>query len=137
MADIFFTGYPGFIGKRLAHHILSKRPDSKLTFLVHPQMEQQAKKDVTSFPLHSARVVIGDITKPDLGLPPLLAKEIKTATHTVFHLAAIYDLTVEESLAKRVNVFGTQNLLDFFSKLNPLSLERELNPSKLGLARFS
>jgi len=115
MADIFFTGFPGFIGKRLAQHILKKRPDSKLTFLVHPKMEQLARKSVQSFPSHSARVVIGDITHPNLGLTPLLAKEIKVATHTIFHLAAIYDLTVDEAIAKRVNVFGTQNILDFFS----------------------
>jgi thioester reductase-like protein len=54
---------------------------------------------------------VGDITQPGLGLReiPRITDEIEE----IFHLAAIYDLSVHRDVAMRVNVQGTQNVLDF------------------------
>ena len=57
------------------------------------------------------RIVEGDITRPDLGLGA--AAELKRGVSEVYHLAAIYDLSVPLDLAMRVNVEGTRHVLDF------------------------
>jgi thioester reductase-like protein len=56
------------------------------------------------------RLLPGDITAPHLGLRDLgrLAPEIAE----IFHLAAVYDLSVPSALAQRVNVGGTRHVLD-------------------------
>ncbi len=57
-------------------------------------------------------LVAGDITLPDLGLGAR-RKEIAEATVELYHLAAVYDLSVGRELAMRVNVDGTRHILDF------------------------
>ena len=56
-------------------------------------------------------LAVGDITKPDLGLDSV--SRLKEQTSEVFHLAAVYDLSVPRDVGMRVNVTGTRNVLDF------------------------
>ncbi|MBI2646636.1 MAG: SDR family oxidoreductase [Deltaproteobacteria bacterium] len=118
MTHIFLTGFPGFIGKHLAFTLIKKYSDLKLTFLVHPSMQFKARQEFKALKLNPDihKIVLGDITQPNLGLMDTQAQDIQTKTNTIFHLAAIYDLTVPEDIAQKVNVQGTQNLLTFFSK---------------------
>jgi thioester reductase-like protein len=62
-------------------------------------------------------VVPGDITLPDLGIAEERLDEIRREVGSLYHLAAIYDLAVAEDLARRVNVEGTRNVLDFIRKI--------------------
>jgi thioester reductase-like protein len=115
----FFTGFPGFIGKRLVSRLASKDPQMSFAFLVQEKM-----RDAALFALgeleaeHSgirdrSTVLVGDITQSLLGLEPSsYAAETARTTH-VWHLAAIYDLSVPEAIAYQVNVVGTANVLDF------------------------
>jgi thioester reductase-like protein len=57
------------------------------------------------------RLVVGDITVPDLGLSAY--HDLQAAADTVYHLAAVYDLGVDYETAYRVNVDGTAHVLDF------------------------
>ena len=57
------------------------------------------------------RVVAGDITRDDLGLGP--SGVSKDDVSEVYHLAAVYDLSVGRDLATLVNVGGTRHLLGF------------------------
>lgn len=57
------------------------------------------------------QLVDGDITQPGLGLGD--AGKAKHEIATIYHLAAIYDLSVERELAMRINVTGTLNVLEF------------------------
>lgn len=66
------------------------------------------------------RLVEGDITAPDLGLGPELESVANEAT-AIWHLAAIYDLSVNRDLAMRVNVEGTRNVLDLAGRCPDLS----------------
>lgn len=118
MTTIFFTGFPGFIGKHLAFTLVKKYPNLKLIFLVHPSMQFKARKEFKSLELDPDihEIILGDITQPNLGLSEAMAQNIQIKTNIVFHLAAIYDLTVPKDLAQKVNVWGTENLLNFFSK---------------------
>ncbi|MBI2027935.1 MAG: SDR family oxidoreductase [Deltaproteobacteria bacterium] len=114
MSEVLLTGFPGFIGKRLLFYLLEQRLKDSVHLLVHPSMLKLAQDAVASQSHIQARVHIhaGDITAPDLGLGRE-AQGLHNSINVIFHLAAIYDLTVPESLAKKVNVFGTQNMLNF------------------------
>src|SRR3989338_10212854 len=96
MINVFLTGFPGFIGKRLALK-LSENKDLVFTFLIHPSQKNLAEEALKDFK-GKHRMVLGDITKTHFGLSQDLAKEIQTHTQVVFHLAAIYDLTVPKAL---------------------------------------
>jgi len=56
-------------------------------------------------------LAVGDITEPALGLDSV--SRLKEQTSEVFHLAAVYDLSVPRDVGMRVNVTGTRNVLDF------------------------
>ncbi|MBI2608976.1 MAG: SDR family oxidoreductase [Deltaproteobacteria bacterium] len=116
-SNVLITGFPGFIGKFLTRELVKTHPHLKLWLLTHPTMHEQAQKTFQELKLNpqTHHIVFGDITKPQLGLEGDTLENIQKNTHIVFHLAAIYDLTVPEKKAHHVNVFGTQNMLDFFS----------------------
>jgi thioester reductase-like protein len=57
-------------------------------------------------------LITGDITRAGLGINPADEPSLEAVTE-VWHLAAVYDLAVAESLAIRVNVEGTANVLAF------------------------
>ncbi|HOX37671.1 MAG TPA: SDR family oxidoreductase [Candidatus Brocadiia bacterium] len=114
MGRIFMTGGAGFLGAGLIGKILRNTRD-EVVVLVEPGLSSQFDRLADSFPEPGFRerlsMAEGDISKPGLGLaaPP-------EGIDTIWHLAAIYRLDVEQSLAERVNVTGTANVLDFAEK---------------------
>jgi thioester reductase-like protein len=116
---IFMTGFPGFISKHLVSRLLEKEPEAGFTFLVQERMRAVADSAVEAigrarpgFPSR-ASLLAGDITAPRLGLSQEVYEAEAARTTHAFHLAAIYDLSVPPSLAYRVNVSGSSNVLDF------------------------
>jgi thioester reductase-like protein len=57
------------------------------------------------------QVYEGDITEPDLGLGSVRAS--LESVDELYHLAAVYDLAVEQSVGEAVNVRGTEHVLEF------------------------
>ena len=129
---LLVTGFPGFLGSALLPRLLARREGVRAICLVQPQHMSPAKGRVreieTSHPhtRHRVELIAGDITAPDLGVDPA-AREVLEEVNEVWHLAAIYDLTVAEGVARRVNVDGTARILDFcatrrqFSRLQYVS----------------
>ena len=114
MKDIFITGFPGFIAKHLVQE-LAQTPAYRITLLTHKSMYEKALSIFNTYSWKNQhRLVIGDITQKNVGLEESTSQELLRKTQVVFHLAAIYDLTVPEAAAQHVNVFGTKNMLDFF-----------------------
>ncbi|HEY0319707.1 MAG TPA: SDR family oxidoreductase [Pyrinomonadaceae bacterium] len=111
---IFLTGFPGFIAGRLVKRLAQM--DARFLLLVQPAFMERARHDVahiaeeTGAALSRFRIIEGDITKPDLGIVPAELDEARAETTTLFHLAAIYDLAVEGSVARLVNLEGTRNV---------------------------
>jgi thioester reductase-like protein len=103
---VLLTGYPGFIGRRLADRLVDG--GAQLTALVEPRMGAAAREAAAS----RIEIVEGDIAKPRLGLDDAAWERLTAEVRHVFHLAAIYDLGVPLELAQRVNVDGTGNVLD-------------------------
>src|ERR671919_2028440 len=104
--QVLLTGYPGFIGRRLADRLTEA--GARVTALVEPRMADAARE------ASGGRIEIlqGDISRRRLGLSDEDWERLVAEVRHVFHLAAIYDLSVPLELAQRVNVDGTGNVLD-------------------------
>ena len=110
---IVFTGFPGFIGARLIGRLLEDDPDATVVALVEPRMVDKARPAAAKVDAERIEVQPGDITDPKLGLGEAGYRALAERATSVHHLAAIYDLHVAASLAERVNVMGTQHIVDF------------------------
>lgn len=114
----FFTGFPGFIGRRLIQRLATDDADLHFALLVQPQLRHNAEAQLAELdeavPGLSARAQLleGDITLSDLGLGEQGYATLCEQVTEAWHLAAIYDLSVKSSVAYRVNVVGTANVLD-------------------------
>ncbi len=106
------TGFPGFIGRRLARHLLDDDADSTVVALVEPRMLAAGREAAAEIDPERIEVLPGDITDRRLGLKDADYDRLAAEVRRVFHLAAIYDLAVPVELAQRVNVEGTGNVLE-------------------------
>jgi nucleoside-diphosphate-sugar epimerase len=107
---IFFTGFPGFLGSELLPRVLA-RGDDYAVCLVQPKFralaEERARTIAAARPELAGRIrfVDGDITEPLTHLDATNLRE-------VWHLAAVYDLSIRRDVGMRVNVDGTRHVLE-------------------------
>ncbi len=117
MGTVFFTGFPGFLGSRLLPRVLARDPEARAACLVQPKFATQAKQRVTELSrsdptlVDRVELVEGDLTAPGLAL--LERSRLAADTTEIYHLAAVYDLSVTRELGMAVNVRGTRNVLAF------------------------
>lgn len=117
MTTLLFTGFPGFLGSALLPRVLARDPDARAVCVVQDRFEALAKTRVDELvaadPSLAGRIdlVEGDITEPDIGI--LNVAELRSKVTHIWHLAAVYDLSVARDVAMRINVTGTRNVLDF------------------------
>ncbi len=119
-STILFTGYPGFLGRELLPRVLGRDAAARAVCLVQARFLDEARAAVRDLeaarPALAGRIelVEGDIGEPDLGVAGLdaLARDVAE----IYHLAAIYDLSVPRALAERVNVDGTRHVLDLAAR---------------------
>src|SRR5205814_1129455 len=64
--------------------------------------------------------LLGDITKPGLGVPKEQLKELRGAE--LFHLAAVYDMEAPAEANERANVAGTRNVVAFANAIKAARL---------------
>ncbi len=117
LATIFFTGFPGFLGSELLPRVLARSPEDRALCLVQDKFAELARRRADELigrdPSLAGRIELieGDITVPGLGL------ENSAATaHDItelWHLAAVYDLSVPRPVGMKINVDGTRHVLDF------------------------
>jgi thioester reductase-like protein len=110
----FFTGFPGFIGKRVVERLLRDDPELRIAALVESSMVDRARSAAAELEGGGERIEIleGDIGERGLGLAKGDLDRLKSETTVAFHLAAIYNLAVPLEIAQRVNVDGTGNVLE-------------------------
>src|SRR3954453_21570508 len=113
MATALLTGFPGFIGKRLAAHLLAADPAIKLTAIVEERMLADAEMAAGEIDAERIEILAGDIAAPRLGIPHGDFIRLRSTVTHVFHLAAIYNLAVPLEIAQLVNVAGTGNVVEF------------------------
>jgi thioester reductase-like protein len=118
MNDILLTGFPGFLGSALLPRILARREGAHAYCLVQEHWVQAATEraaEIEAAHPHTAgriSLVEGDITIPGLGIDYVDRARVADVSE-VWHLAAVYDLAVPESVARRVNVEGTAHVIEF------------------------
>jgi len=118
------TGFPGFIATRLVESMADDHTHFDL--LVESRFRNQAEKTVETvigikgLKKEHFRIVEGDITVKRLGIPDSECERLFTSVTHIFHLAAIYDLGVEQGLATSVNVRGTENVNEFVTQFTRL-----------------
>ena len=122
---IFLTGFPGFIAERLVERLAER--DVQFFLLAQQQFVEKAMTAIekiaekTGTPLENFALIVGDITRENLGFPDEDLETIRSETTDIFHLAAVYDLAVEKGLATRVNLEGTKNINDFARSVENLN----------------
>jgi thioester reductase-like protein len=122
--QILITGYPGFIGKELVRKLIKAEPDSTFYLLVQSKFVDDARKYIRSFRrqnLDKINILSGDIASMHLGLSAEELKRVARSVTDIYHLAAISYLGVTEKLMWKVNVKGTQNLLEVADQARNLS----------------
>lgn len=117
MTAIFFTGFPGFLCSDLLPRVLARSPGARGVCLVQPRYSALALERVAEIerahPELRGRVDLrsGDITQRDLGIASSSA--LRSDIAEIYHLAAVYDLSVSREVGMRANVEGTEHVLDF------------------------
>ena len=127
MNTIFLTGFPGFLGKEIVPRILKRDDSAKVICLVQDRFLNDAMRAIKTLDKREPeiglkkriKVVEGDITDPKLGLGDSYKKLTKKVSE-VYHFAAVYDLDVGREFAFKVNVDGTQHILDFCKRCKNL-----------------
>jgi thioester reductase-like protein len=115
VSSIFFTGFPGFLGSELLPRVVL-RTDRDALCLVQPKFralaEERARQLVKVHPALANRIhlVEGDLTQ---ALDRIDVADVRE----VYHLAAVYDLSVARDFGMRVNVTGTQRVLDLAERV--------------------
>jgi thioester reductase-like protein len=110
---VFLTGFPGFIGSRLAARLLSDDAELRIAALVEEKMAGKAREAAGRIDGGDRiEVISGDISEKNLGVGDETIERLRAETTAAYHLAAIYNLAVPYDLAQKVNVEGTGNVLD-------------------------
>lgn len=119
---VFITGFPGYLASGLVERILDRSEVRSVVCLVEPRFVDLAETRARSLGCDGSdknsriQLLPGDITQADLGVGAGGLTDISE----VFHLAAVYDLSVSRELALSVNVHGTRNVLDAAARSSEL-----------------
>jgi thioester reductase-like protein len=118
MPTVFLTGFPGFLGSALVERLLDRHDDeTTVTCLVQSKYRETAESradEIESAQVAEGRIdlVEGDITEGDLGVGDDY-DDLQDDAVEVYHLAAIYDLTMDREPGLQVNIEGTRHVLEF------------------------
>lgn len=116
------TGYPGFIAKRLVRRLLDDSSDAVVVCLVEERRRVDAEADIALLPVEQrsrVKVIVGDVSKMDLGLAGLEIAALSDVTH-IFHLAALQTTSASPAALDAVNVVGVRNMLALAKELPAL-----------------
>lgn len=115
--NYFVTGATGFIGKFLLERLLA-REDATVHVLVRESSVDKFEALQERFGEAADRLhmVAGDITTEGLvGAADL--KKLKGKVDHFFHLAAVYDMNMDDATGDRINNEGTRNAVAFANAL--------------------
>ncbi len=125
----FVTGATGFIGRQLIPLLLAR--EGEINVLVRPGSRHRfaALRDRLDPDGARLRPVFGDIGEAGLAMAAEDRDRLKGAT--IFHLAAVYDLTASEADTARANIDGTLHTVEF---ANAIEAQRLHHVSSIAVA---
>ena len=108
------TGGTGFIGHNLIDELLQQKKNAIIYVLVRKGSKKKLESMKEKWGDNAKRVlpITGDLTRSMLGVPAKKRRELEGKIDHVFHLAAVYDLMADAESQIRVNVEGTQNVVN-------------------------
>jgi len=115
--NYFVTGGTGFIGKFVIERLL-QRSKSVVYVLVRKESKHKFESLCDDLGADKSRLLPmwGDITTPGL-VSKANQNKLKGKINHVFHLAAVYDLNMDDETGDRVNNEGTRNVVEFANAL--------------------
>jgi thioester reductase-like protein len=126
------TGATGFLGAFLLHELLSGS-DAVIHCLVRADdpaaAVERLRKNLAAYRLEVADLedrvvpVIGDLSKPLLGLTPEAFAQLAETVDGIYHAAAIVDFLRPYSVLRPANVGGTQEILRLAATGRPKRLQ--------------
>ena len=116
MPTYFVTGATGFIGRHLVERLLAR--EGEIHVLVRPGSEEKLEAIVERLGgagrVHAVR---GDLSEPGLGVDAGVRDALRGKVDHFFHLAAIYDMTADETQNALLNVGGTEHAVELANDL--------------------
>src|SRR5829696_4288226 len=129
MGSYFVTGATGFIGRHLVERLLER--DGDIHVLVREGSAEKFEQLMEGWGRPDRITpVFGDLSQPQLGIDDAARERLHGVDH-FFHLAAIYDITADETTNALLNVGGTQNAIDL---ANALGAKRFHHMSSIAVA---
>jgi len=120
----FVTGATGFVGRFLVQELLDTRQGTVFALCREGSLDRLERlvEEWAAYGLEAHRVVpvVGDLSRPDLGLDADWIASHSGDVEHFFHLAAIYDMTAPEALNETMNVDGTRNAVRLAGRLGVL-----------------
>ncbi|NLH48062.1 MAG: NAD-dependent epimerase/dehydratase family protein [Myxococcales bacterium] len=124
---LFFTGFPGFLGRNQVKQILTTEQNIRFRLLVQEQFLENARTTAAAIQaelqLPAADLfefLVGDLTVDQFGLEDAVYRRLLAEVDEVWHLGAAYDLAIAEKIAWNVNVEGTRRVLDLCQEMKRL-----------------
>ncbi len=114
----FVTGATGFIGRHLLERLLERK--GTIHCLVRKESMGKFKELSERLGADDKRLVavVGDLSKPKLGLSPAAQRALSGKIKHFFHLAALYDLAADEASQITANVDGTRHAVELAEAIN-------------------
>ncbi|HEX4880223.1 MAG TPA: SDR family oxidoreductase [Limnobacter sp.] len=112
--NYFVTGATGFIGKRLVKRLIEQKRKGTIYFLIRESSQDKVPDLLKYWGAKKGQCVpvVGDLTKPKLGVASADVKLLNKQVAHFFHLAAIYDLAADAESQVETNIKGTENAVD-------------------------